>query len=327
LVAARAGVELIEVERTPVWDLKPLLESMRASPTACNYVSYVEPALIEADLARQCGATAITSGFGGDQLFIQSHGKGSVDYAVKYGLGRRCWSLALDDASMEGGSVWTVLWEVVRAAVFRQFAHPLAYLPGTREVIPPHVLSTTKDNSMTLHPHIRRWMSGSKRGHSTSASGKVTQVQQLLYPPVMQNPLAAADNPEHVAPLFSQPLLEVCIRIPTWIHTEAGQDRVIARRAFRDVLPQEVINRWTKGLWEEQAARLLRHNMRFVKTLLLEGELMRRGLVIRSRLDECLSYRPSRLSVSNAEIYHLIFAEAWLRQVALGGAPGGVDGR
>lgn len=219
---------------------------------------------------------------------------------------------------MASGSLWTVLWEVVRARVFRRFADPRAAIDGTRRLVADGVLSTAKNDLRALHPHIRRWMTepASKRwGRLTVASGKLTHVQQLLYPPQMRNPLAAANDPELIAPLFSQPLLELCVRIPTWVHTSGGQDRVIARRAFRDRLPQEVVSRWTKGGWEEQAAALLKHNIRFVRELLLEGELIERRLVIRSRLEEWLSYRPTRLPVSNAEIFHIIFAEAWLRGV------------
>jgi asparagine synthase (glutamine-hydrolysing) len=318
LVAARAGVELLEVERTPCWDLEPLLHSMRRSPTFGNHVSYVEPASVEGNLARRGGATAITSGFGGDQLFVQAYPHAAVDYAARHGMGRACWSLALDDARMEGRSFWAVLWEVIRAIVFRRFADPTVPIDGTRALIPDEVLSATKKDRETLHPHVRRWITDSAmrtRGYLAVASGKVSQVQQLLYPPQMRNPLAAADDPELIAPLFSQPLLELCVRIPTWVHTGAGQDRVIARRAFLDQIPHEVASRWTKGGWEEQAAGLLKHNIRFVRSLLIDGELMRRGLVIRSRLEEWLSYRPTRLSVSNVEIFHVIFAEAWLRSL------------
>lgn len=318
LVAARAGVELLEVERTPLLNLEPLLQSMRCSPNPGNHASYIEPAFVEGNLARQSGATAITSGYGGDQLFVQCHPNGAVDRVVKRGIGRTCWSRALDDACMEGGSVWTVLKDVVRATVFRRFGNPLAPIDGTRSLVPDQILRSTKNNLEALHPHIRRWVTEPvyrKRGHLAFASGKVSQVQQLLYPPVMQNPLAAPDVPEHVAPLFSQPLLELCIRIPTWVHTDGGQERAIARRAFRDQLPREVVNRWTKGGWEEQAAGLLRHNIRFVRGLLMDGELEERGLLIRSRVEEWLSYRPTRLPVSNVEIFHLVFAEAWLRKM------------
>ena len=323
-VAARAGVELIEVERTPAWDLEPLLDSMRRSPTFNNHVSYVEPAFVEGNLARLSGATAITSGFGGDQLFVQSYANSAVDYATRHGMGRVCWSFALDDACMESRSFWTIMWEVIRAVVFGRFADPRQpALDGTRALIPEHILSTAKQSVQALHPHIRRWITeraSRRQGRLAVASGKVLQIQQLMYPPHMRNPLGGVNDLVRIAPLLSQPVLELCLRIPTWVHTSAGQDRVIARRAFRDLLPPEVASRWTKGGWEEQAAGLLNHNIRFVRGLLIDGELMRRNLLIRSRVEEWLSYRPTRLVVSNPELFHIIFAEAWLRAVRpLGG--------
>lgn len=316
LVARRAGVELIELERTPVWDLEPLLSAARPSPAFQNHTSYIEPSFVEGPLARKIGATAITSGFGGDQLFVQGCPKSALEYAVRHGIGSACWSMALDDACMEGESVWTVLFEVVRAVVFRRFEAPLALLVGNRALMPDHLLSATNHNLQILHPQIRRWIELTSRGggHKGIASGKILQVHQLLYPPAARNPLAPADDPELISPLYSQPLLELCLRIPTFVHVDRGQDRVIARRAFRDLLPPEVISRWGKGLWEEQAAGLLQHNIRFVRDLLMGGELVRRGLLIRSRIEERLSCHTSRLSISNVEIFDAIFAEAWLRR-------------
>jgi asparagine synthase (glutamine-hydrolysing) len=317
LVADRAGVELLTVERNPAWDLESLLSETRCSPVFVNQMSYVEPAFVEGDLARRIGATGIASGFGGDQLFVQCRSRAAVDYVVTRGLGPDCWSVALDNACMDGESVWAVLWDMVKTTVFRRSAPPGDFFPSSRVLLPDHLLSAAKRDPLVHHPQVRAWLAEVARG-STGAmsigSGKASQVRQLLYPPAVRNPLAP-DDPEYIAPLFSQPLLELCLRIPTFVHTAGGQDRVIARRAFRNRLPREVTNRWAKGFWEEQAAALLRHNIRFVRSLLLDGELVRRGLLIRSRVEEWLSYRATRLAISNVEIFDAIFAEAWLQRV------------
>jgi asparagine synthase (glutamine-hydrolysing) len=50
-----------------------------------------------------------------------------------------------------------------------------------------------------------------------------------------------------IAPLLSQPLVEFGLGLASWQWGEGGQDRALARRAFADELPREVLARRSKG--------------------------------------------------------------------------------
>lgn len=54
-------------------------------------------------------------------------------------------------------------------------------------------------------------------------------------------------SPPHVAPLISQPLMELCLSIPTWMWVSGGRNRAVARRAFEAMLPSLVTARTGKG--------------------------------------------------------------------------------
>ena len=78
-------------------------------------------------------------------------------------------------------------------------------------------------------------------------------------------------TPERLSPLYSQPVLELCLRLPVHLLTLGGWDRAIARRAFYDALPQEVANRKEKGAMDQHLRGVVDHNITFIRELLLDG--------------------------------------------------------
>ena len=52
--------------------------------------------------------------------------------------------------------------------------------------------------------------------------------------------------PPHIAPLLSQPIVELCLTIPTWLWIEDGRDRAVARAAFEGLLPETLLRRTHK---------------------------------------------------------------------------------
>jgi asparagine synthase (glutamine-hydrolysing) len=79
-------------------------------------------------------------------------------------------------------------------------------------------------------------------------------------------------------PLMAQPLLETCLAIPTWLWVRGGVDRAIARQAFKDMLPAEILRRKNKGSLEGLFHRSFVRLRCELRDILLGGEL--RGLEI-----------------------------------------------
>ena len=116
-------------------------------------------------------------------------------------------------------------------------------------------------------------------------------------------------------PLLSQPLVETCLRIPTYVLIRSGRDRAVARQAFERDLPSEIARRQAKGRADQHVRNILDANLDFVRELLLDGVLVKRGWLNRAALELYLTRERSPADHQYSEILqeHLC-TEAWLRR-------------
>src|SRR6202043_586856 len=143
-------------------------------------------------------------------------------------------------------------------------------------------------------------------------NGKLWHALQISSPWEFYDPLGRDNDPERVSPLYSQPVLELCLRLPVHVLTLGGWDRAIARRAFYSELPPAVANRRNKGSIERHVRGIFERNVTFMRELLLEGALVREGVVDRKRLATALSGKASRVRASVGELLDFVGTEAWL---------------
>lgn len=315
LAARRAGYELLERERDVAISFEPLLQMPRsAAPTIYRY--YLENSRQEFELARERKATALFSGEGGDQLFYQSRAAfGAGDYlcrrGILRGLGPAFFRIALDEARIDRVSVRQVLCNaVLQAGLGRRWT--LASEVGQfMKMMPAEVIDAVMHDSRWVHPHFQAWQ--------RAPSGKRWHAYALSFPAVdYYDPLGLPDSVERVAPLFSQPLLEVCLRIPVDVLTTGGWDRAIARRAFRHELPHEIATRRGKGAPDEYVKSVLEHNVSFVREMLLEGQLVRQKFIDRTQLEAVLSGDPTHAASGETEVYDYLNVEAWVQRFKTG---------
>jgi asparagine synthase (glutamine-hydrolysing) len=203
-------------------------------------------------------------------------------------------------------SVWSVLYASVTHGLLRRRWSPRQLVGDDRPLLQAGVIEDIKRDASLLHP----WF----RAPRKVSSGKLWQAHQLLFPVNFYNPLGSDADPEPVAPLLSQPLVELVLRIPVWLLTLGGWDRALARRAFRHDVPEAIVTRRTKGGQEEHAKSILVRNLGFARELLLQGALVRERILEKDRVADVLSGQPSRTRTSNVEIYACLSVEAWLRQ-------------
>lgn len=306
LAARRSGVRLIEQERNSSLRLERMLAVSR-SVVPHFYFAYVENGRYESALAHETDSSAIWTGGGGDQLFYQAEARlAAADYLQLHGLTKNLVRIALDSARLERDSIWRVLSEAIRRGVFGQHWSPLEAPGRNRTLIPADLVRKITKSEAAEYTY-----SSPPAG---ATSGKLFQVDTLSIPPRFYDPTGRADDPEPLEPLVnSQPVQEVCLRIPTYIHIHGGVDRGIARRAFTKDLPPEIRGRRTKGGLEEHAKVVLARNVQFTRELLLGGVLAERKLIDVVKLEEFLSGRPSSLAANMAELYDVMSLEAWLR--------------
>jgi asparagine synthase (glutamine-hydrolysing) len=148
---------------------------------------------------------------------------------------------------------------------------------------------------------------------TTLPIGKLMQVQQLAGLSAYYDPLTRDKAPEFVAPLLSQPLIELCLRLPTFVLIHGGRGRGLARSAFEGAIPSDIARRRSKGGMDEHVRAVLAHNLDFARAMLLDGELVRLGLIDRAATEAALSAGSARKPHAS-EIHVCIAVEAWLRR-------------
>lgn len=297
---------LIERQRNTNVRLEGLFDARR-SPTPQASIRRLEVARAEAQLAHECEATAVFSGSYGDQLFFQNSANLiAADFVRRHGLRRRLAGIAFDGAQLEGLSIWRILWRAVRQGLLPSQYDPLAFMRPHRMLV-----GAMWSDALNAQYAAGAWW---RRSTRDAAPGKLWQIHVLANLPIYYDPMGRRGDPEQIPPLFSQPLIETVLRIPTYVLMVDGWDRGLARRAFFDQLPLKIVRRRSKGGIAEHSYNILRANLPFARELLLDGLLVQRGWLDRAKVDEALSDRPSSLLKGMAEIGAHLSTEVWLRQ-------------
>lgn len=116
-------------------------------------------------------------------------------------------------------------------------------------------------------------------------------------------------------PLLAQPLVELCLRIPSWMWCAGGHNRMIARRAFADVLPRSIIERRSKGTPDSFVVELFEHNRTRLCELLEDGQLAAHDLVDLPEISRQLRDSRPVHGLGYWRIMTLADVEAWLRAI------------
>jgi asparagine synthase (glutamine-hydrolysing) len=146
--------------------------------------------------------------------------------------------------------------------------------------------------------------------------GKAAHVAMLTRIQGTIDGFSRLEAPPQINPLLSQPIVEACLRIPTWQWCEGGQNRAVARLAFREDLPPRIVNRRSKGGPDSFAFDVIEANRALLREQLLEGVLAQRGLLDLKALENCLDARRWIQRDDYVRLSALAEAEAWVRHWA-----------
>jgi asparagine synthase (glutamine-hydrolysing) len=114
-------------------------------------------------------------------------------------------------------------------------------------------------------------------------------------------------------PLLSQPLLELCLRIPTWLWVRGGRDRAVARNAFEGLVPASVLQRRMKGSLQSLLCRSFTQLRAEMRELLMKGELAHLGIVDTAAIGEALMGEEWMTDQVQLRISEMVALELWLR--------------
>jgi asparagine synthase (glutamine-hydrolysing) len=307
LAAQRAGRPLVERLRQTNVDLS-LLTSVPRNPYPMRACVDLKTAAEEAAFAAENGLVAQFNGDGGDELFHRSSRlPPSTDFAYQHGLRPSLLRLALHDATFLHTSFWHVLKVAAAYGIKRRPWQAGEFLrDGFRPLLNPEVAREARLDPDLIYPTFQR--------SPSLPPLKIDFAYGLtLHSIDTHNPLSLDSGPVNVAPLVSQPLIELSLRIPTYILTLHGRDRSIARYAFEQDIPPQIALRKTKGGVEEFVKDLLARNAVLIRDLLMDGVLVQEGYLDKSKLERVLSGGPTDINSYSAELMSYLDVEAWAR--------------
>lgn len=321
LAATTAGCELVEspISEEGLFEVRDILP-----PAPEPYL----PTVVQNDSdmrvqsAMQSGVVpGYFDGEGGDEIFFHhsSDAPTLADFLRGHAFSRRAWQIALEDAAADR----VALWRVMRAGLVKGVLRPQPWnfrrqqwqlVEASRQVdspVPKMIRSEAYQDEQLWHPLFADDI-------SVVPQGKAYHCMTLTIPSEMRAIQPAPDEallPALVRPLRSQPLIELSLRIPTYVLRTGGQDRGVARRAFQGDLANEIIRRRSKGGGNEALHSALKRNIESVRRRLLNGALVDKGYLDRRTLAAELDLNnPTRLKIALPQIQRYFMTEVWLQR-------------
>lgn len=301
-VAARTGRQLVErdmTEGSP--DIRRLAAVRLPRPVARSFEQHVYALALEQ--AATLGCDALVDGGGGDNVFcsLQSASP-AADCRLDPEGRRHFWRMCGDVGQLAETSRWTVAWRAfVRA---RRAAQPSRWRVNLRFL---HAEAAALAGSAVEHP----WL-----GEDALAwPGRAAHIAMLVAAQgyVEDGPHGAKTNA--ISPLVSQPLIEHCLRIPSWNWFEKGRNRAAARRAFEASLPAEVAWREGKGSPDALLVRLFETNRTLLRDHLGGGLLAEARIIDRQAVLSVIDDPRPAHGTGFGRILRLADTESWARGI------------
>ena len=295
-VAEQLGVTILERLR-PAFTLFPerIAESqfgLRPSTFALD-LAYEQETL---DIACSCGASRLFTGIGGDGLFfVAPYPPVARDLYLSEGF-KGVISPAFGDlARWCRKSVWSM------AGIALKPHHAAPTSESAKWVTP-----TGRSQSLMCHP----W----RQDAGTLPPAKQRHIDEQILVQLTAATSLRGRKLDIVHPLLSQPIVEFCLGVPVHKLVAGGQDRALARRAFRGRLPDAILDRRSKGELGAYYSRAVSAAVPALRTFLLDGRLAQQGLLMKSDLEDVID--PAYLAQAGGFSALLFTAaiEAWARR-------------
>jgi asparagine synthase (glutamine-hydrolysing) len=283
-------------------DLPALAPSME--PT--SYFTQWQRGPIDRDLSARHGATAVFNGDGGDSVFCSTSYVFAVDHCIRrHGLGLKTLKTAASVAARRDRTVWSVLGSAMAREVFGGGAREAW---RTLEPFCRLVTSDARESSKADYSQSSAWYNGLDQE-------TLLRLGMLAFAPSFYD-LSTSHHgtaPYVIAPLCSQPVYELCARIPVDTHFEGGRIRGLARHAFADEVPAPILRRQWKDRPLLQLGQIIQLNLPFIREHLLEGKLVKERILDRSAVELALRSGPSSSSAISSEVLTHLDLELWIR--------------
>lgn len=296
----------VDPKRSSLRGLETLLPSNEPLSMLFGHLN-IEP--LEREIASEIQATALFTGDGGDAVFGRlAAGFAADDYIQRYGRDLGMVRAAYQVALYKDLTTWAVLRSCLRRRLL-QANH------RDQRALLAH-------NTVLVNPELREsWLLGNKvphpwfGSHSGASWTQMFLLAGLLIPPESYGAFVDlhVSEPETIYPLQSQPVIELCLRIPTYLQLDGGLDRALVRSAFAPELPHAIRCRSWKDSVPAFFENVIHQNLEFLRQFLLDGLLVRERILVRDSVESALSGKPSKQHASCVEILLHVATEHWVR--------------
>ncbi|NMN85189.1 asparagine synthase (glutamine-hydrolysing) [Novosphingobium sp. SG916] len=243
------------------------------------------------------GAARVLDGNGGDNVFCFLHSAAPfLDAWRALGSSRQLAQIFVDLCRLTGADAPTLVRAIVRQWWRRQRsatrAPNLALLAGPGETAPSLPLTDWEAQvPMT----------------ATGARAHLRLIQAA------QHHVHGLDDPLRFSPLFSQPLVETCLAIPSWVWCQGGINRAPARAAFAAELPAAITGRVAKAGPDTVMRAVFARDRVRLRAMLHDGLLAGQGLLDLAAIDAALALDAQADDDRIYRLLDLVEAEAWAR--------------
>lgn len=297
-LARHLGIPIVEAVYDPV-RFDPLLCASAGLPRPSRKSFLNEVDRLFSEAAEELGAAIVLDGNGGDNLFCYLHSAAPiVDRLRAVGPGPGALATFLDLCRITGCDLG-----VMAAATWRRSRRPArlcSWPPDERLLANPAPPFETVD---PLSP----WLDIPTAPHG----GKHDHLALIMRSQTHSHGLGA--TVARFSPLMSQPILELCLSVPTWLWCTGGLNRAPARHAFADVLPPTLLARMSKAGPDSYIRAVFEHNRAAIRLALLDGVLTQRGLLDLPAVERALT---TDVVTGDSMVYRLLDlaeAENWAR--------------
>jgi asparagine synthase (glutamine-hydrolysing) len=250
------------------------------------------------DVAQRCGALHIQSiltGQGGDALFMQGRSAAIAVDARHLGVRRKARiELSYDLARWGRCSIWSVASQASRTRG-SGLRRPASFVARELACSSPTIGHPWLTDLDQVPPAKRHQIYGLAAALLVHGECRRSRAADLIHP------------------LLSQPVIELCLGIPTFDLTGGRRDRALARETFANRLPLSIVMRRSKGDLTAYYGRMLGRSLPLLRPWLLEGVLASRSLLDRDALDAILTEDHLIWRGDYPDLMELIALEAWAR--------------
>lgn len=255
-------------------------------------------------LIKEKGIQAIFSGCGGDALF-QSRNSSfiSQDYFRDKGI-KGLFNVSRRIAELTDRTVWDIYLNSILSKYIKGKKYPYERSIN-KDLIHKKYLNIINNDTVS-HP----WHEQMQRLNN----GKKFQISGLIDAENFYTYRKTSEYVDIIHPLLSQPIMELCLSIPSYILTPNLINRGLLRDSFKSYLPESIFLRRSKGTIGSYYDELIKFNYEEICIELMNGNLIKSEVLSKEWLEYNLLKAKSDQNI-RMQLFQLLTIEFWFKNL------------